>query len=150
MENAERKVNNSSKRQTGIITGIALILLSVIIAYFAFSQPRIADTQEANNSNYVSGQSVSQNNPTNEIAETPQTSRKDNTAFPEFSVQYPLNLNTCTAVELMTINGVGEARANAIIAYRDYLGGYSSVEQLKNISGIGDSIYASIEPYVTV
>ncbi len=50
----------------------------------------------------------------------------------------------------MAIDNVGETRANAIIAYREYLGGYTSVEQLKNISGIGDSVYALIEPYVTV
>ena len=50
----------------------------------------------------------------------------------------------------MTIDNIGEARAGAIIAYRDYLGGYTSVEQLKDISGIGDAVYASIEPYVTV
>ncbi|MDE7124673.1 MAG: helix-hairpin-helix domain-containing protein, partial [Eubacterium sp.] len=59
-------------------------------------------------------------------------------------------LNTCTAAELMTIDMIGQTRANAIIAYRDYLGGYTSVEQLRNISGIGDSVYAAIEPYVTV
>ncbi|MDE6413609.1 MAG: helix-hairpin-helix domain-containing protein, partial [Eubacterium sp.] len=35
-------------------------------------------------------------------------------------------------------------------AYREHLGGYTSVEQLKNISGIGDAVYASIAPYVTV
>ena len=50
----------------------------------------------------------------------------------------------------MTIDMIGQTRANAIIAYRDYLGGYTSVEQLRNISGIGESVYAAIEPYVTV
>ena len=50
----------------------------------------------------------------------------------------------------MTISGIGETRANAIIAYREYLGGYTDVEQLKDIYGIGDGIFAKIEPYVTV
>lgn len=150
MKNAEKKVNKSSKRQTGIITGIALILLSVVIAYFAVSQPRIADSSETTDGNSVTEQAVFPSVPTNENVISQQTGGEANTAFPETSVQYPLNLNTCTAAELMTINNVGETRANAIIAYRDYLGGYTSVEQLKNISGIGDSIFASIEPYVTV
>ena len=82
------------------------------------------------------------------IASTEATELR--TTEPVVTVQYPLNLNTCTAAELMTINGIGEARASAIIAYRDYLGGYTDVEQLKNISGIGDGIFAKIEPYVTV
>ena len=50
----------------------------------------------------------------------------------------------------MSIENVGESRANAIIEYRDYLGGYTSVEQLKDIKGIGDATFAKIEPYVTV
>lgn len=66
------------------------------------------------------------------------------------AVSYPINLNTCTAEELMSIENVGESRANAIIEYRDYLGGYTSVEQLKDIKGIGDATFAKIEPYVTV
>lgn len=72
------------------------------------------------------------------------------TTAPAVSVQYPLNLNTCTAAELMTIDGIGEVRAAAIIAYREYLGAYTDIEQLKNIEGIGDGIFAKIEPYVTV
>lgn len=66
------------------------------------------------------------------------------------AVSYPINLNTCTAEELMSIENVGESRANAIIEYRDYLGGYTSVEQLKDIKGIGDATFEKIEPYVTV
>lgn len=148
MEKADREVNNSNKRQTGIIIGIAMILLSVVIAYFAISMPRISYAPETTGGNSVTGQGQTQNAQTNPSAN--QSSGGANAYFPEASVQYPLNLNTCTAAELMTINNIGEARANAIIAYRDYLGGYTSVDQLKNISGIGDAIFASIEPYVTV
>ncbi len=50
----------------------------------------------------------------------------------------------------MQIDGIGETRANAILAYREHIGGYTSVEQIKNISGISDGIYNSIAPYLTV
>ena len=50
----------------------------------------------------------------------------------------------------MTIDGIGEVKANNIIEYRDYLGGYTSVEQIKNIKGIGDGVYEKISPYLTV
>ena len=50
----------------------------------------------------------------------------------------------------MQIDGIGEVRAAAIIAYRNELGGYTSVEQLKNIKGIGEATFAKIAPYVTV
>ena len=49
----------------------------------------------------------------------------------------------------MAIDGIGETRADSILAYREQLGGYTSVEQLKEISGIGDTLYAKIAPYVT-
>ena len=70
------------------------------------------------------------------------------TTVKEFT--YPINLNTATQEELLSINGIGEKRAAQILAYRDELGGYTSVEQIKNISGIGDAVYAQIAPYLTV
>ena len=66
------------------------------------------------------------------------------------NVEYPINLNSCSLEELTTIDGIGETRAQAILDYRDYLGGYTSVSQLKDIKGIGDATFAKIEPYVTV
>ena len=63
---------------------------------------------------------------------------------------FPINLNTATADELTRISGIGEKRAASIIAYRESIGGYTSVDQIKNIRGIGDATYAKIAPYLTV
>ena len=49
-----------------------------------------------------------------------------------------INLNTATAEELQTISGIGAKRAEDIIAYRESHGGFQSVDDLKNVSGIGD------------
>lgn len=151
----------SDKRQTDILVGIALLLISVVFAFVAFSQPRVSNdyTQEDDTSAVYSPVFSDEEEETQGetvISQTENTTVVANNIVAEtqekesISVQYPLNLNTCTAEELMTIDNIGEARAGGIIAYRDYLGGYTSVEQLKNISGIGDAVYASIEPYVTV
>ena len=59
-------------------------------------------------------------------------------------------MNTCTYDDLVSIDGIGDSRAQAILEYRDYLGGYTDVSQLKDIRGIGDATFAKIEPYVTV
>jgi competence protein ComEA len=61
-----------------------------------------------------------------------------------------INLNTATVTDLQTISGVGPKRAQDIIDYRDQHGGFKSVEELKDISGIGDKIFADIQPNVTV
>ena len=71
-------------------------------------------------------------------------------ATTELQVSYPLNLNTATLEELMTIDGLGEKRASAILEYRDYLGGYTEVSQIMEIQGIDSGIYAQIAGYLTV
>ena len=61
-----------------------------------------------------------------------------------------VNLNSATADELQTISGVGPKRAQDILAYRDEHGGFKKVTELKEVSGIGDKMFASISPHVTV
>ncbi|HEM5070384.1 TPA: helix-hairpin-helix domain-containing protein [Streptococcus suis] len=61
-----------------------------------------------------------------------------------------VNLNTATEADLQTISGIGAKRAADIIAYREANGGFKSVDDLNNVSGIGDKTLESIRPYVTV
>lgn len=56
-----------------------------------------------------------------------------------------LNINTATAAELCTLSGIGEAKAEAILAYREEIGRFGSIEQLKEVSGIGDSLFNQIK-----
>lgn len=62
-----------------------------------------------------------------------------------------VNINTANEQQLQTINGVGPSRARAIIEYRTTHGPFKSVEDLKNIRGIGRGVtYERIAPQVTV
>ena len=61
-----------------------------------------------------------------------------------------VNINTADAQELMTLSGIGEARAQAIIAYREEQGGFASPEQIMEVSGIGEGIYSRIEDQIAV
>ena len=61
-----------------------------------------------------------------------------------------INLNTATTEELQTISGIGAKRAQDIIDYRDANGGFSSVDDLKNVSGIGDKTLEKLKSEVTV
>lgn len=56
-----------------------------------------------------------------------------------------VNLNTATKEQLMTLPGIGESKANAIIQYRDEHGKFSSLEEIKNINGIKDGVYNQIK-----
>lgn len=56
-----------------------------------------------------------------------------------------VNLNTAGQEELTTLPGIGAAKAAAIIAYRQEHGGFSTPEELKNVSGIGDATYEKLK-----
>ncbi len=61
-----------------------------------------------------------------------------------------VNLNTASQTELETVTGIGPSTALKIIKYREENGKFKSVEELKNISGIGDSKYETIKEEVCV
>ena len=145
LQTETKKAIKSDKYQTRVLIGTALIILGVIFMIIALNQPKVSnDGVDSSVNSSVSDNAAGSSDKT---TVTESNSTTDKTAV---SVSFPINLNSCTAEDLMAIDNVGETRANAIIAYREYLGGYTSVEQLKNISGIGDSVYALIEHYVTV
>ena len=50
----------------------------------------------------------------------------------------------------MTLSWIGEARAQAISAYREEQGGFASPEQIMEVSGIGEGIYSRIEDQIAV
>lgn len=61
-----------------------------------------------------------------------------------------VNINTADISQLTTLSGIGETRAKAIIAYREENGDFKSKEDIKNVSGIGESTYSNIEKMITV
>ena len=60
-----------------------------------------------------------------------------------------VNINTATKDELMTISGIGEAKANAIISYREENGNFEKIDDIMNVSGIGQSLYDKIKENIT-
>lgn len=61
-----------------------------------------------------------------------------------------VNLNTGSKEQLMTLPGIGESKADAIIRYRSENGSFASVEDVMNISGIKDSTFEKIKDRITV
>lgn len=56
-----------------------------------------------------------------------------------------VNINTATEQELQMLSGIGAAKARAILAYRKAYGPFKSIDQLKNVSGIGDATFEAIK-----
>lgn len=61
-----------------------------------------------------------------------------------------INLNTATAEQLMTLPGIGEARAADILAYRAKIGQFTDIEELMNVSGIGEARFERVKDKITV
>ncbi|MDO4477869.1 MAG: helix-hairpin-helix domain-containing protein [Lachnospiraceae bacterium] len=61
-----------------------------------------------------------------------------------------VNINTAGRDELMTLSGIGEAKAEAIIAYREANGAFSTTEAITAVPGIGESIFNRLKDRITV
>ena len=61
-----------------------------------------------------------------------------------------VNINTADKDTLTRLPGIGQSKAAAIITYREENGLFSSKEDIKNVSGIGDATYANIEDLITI
>lgn len=61
-----------------------------------------------------------------------------------------ININTAGVKELTTLKGVGESRANAIIAFREEHGSFENPEDIMQIAGIKEGIYAKIKDQIKV
>ena len=68
----------------------------------------------------------------------------------EVLVDKSVNLNTATLEELDLLPGVGPAIAQRIIDYREQNSGFYDIEEIMEVSGIGEKTFAKLEPYITV
>ncbi len=61
-----------------------------------------------------------------------------------------ININTAGVQELITLDGIGEVKAKAIVAYREQYGAFENIEQVLDVKGIGEATFAKIKDQITV
>lgn len=61
-----------------------------------------------------------------------------------------VNINTATEDKLKTLTGIGESKAKSIIEYREQNGGFKNIEEIKNVTGIGEKMFDKIKESITV
>lgn len=61
-----------------------------------------------------------------------------------------IDINTASSTELDKLPGIGAVRAADIITYREANGGFKTIEEIKNIKGIGDKSFESLKDLITV
>lgn len=125
LSNASTENLNLSKR---------LVDEMVIVVY---TKEEIAKYKESQEGLSGDGQIKEEIDKNDDEIKTPTTSNK-------------VSLNTGTLEELETLPGIGEAKAKSIIAYREKCGAFKKIEDIKNISGIGDAVYDKLKAYITI
>ena len=88
--------------------------------------------------------------PTSGSASMPASGDASNRETGSYGATGKLNINTATAEELETLPGIGERKAAAIVEHRGANGPFERVEDLVEVSGIGEGILASIRDLVVV
>lgn len=61
-----------------------------------------------------------------------------------------ISLNSATKEQLMTLSGIGEAKADLILSYREKNGGFKDITELMNISGIGNATFEKLKDLITI
>lgn len=93
---------------------------------------------------------VSVSVPTAMLSAPAQTDPAEKATQPTQSISFPLNVNSASAEELQSLPGIGPVLARRIVAYREENGGFSRVEELMQVEGIGEKRIEEILEYITI
>lgn len=144
------KDNNDKKFSTErLLISVAIVLCAAIIGYNMLYKPDVQVIEITNytqESEYIVYQSQS------EEEQQPQQEAKDEnvqSVIEQITGQI-VNINTASKEELETLDGIGPTIAQRIIDYREAIGGFTSVEQLLDVSGIGEVKFNAIKDFVTI
>lgn len=138
IKNKEEKVQQVCVNETIYIDTCKDKEASIIVS----GQPD-NDVEKNGNDKFISNEEGIQNN-VGDVA-----NNQNNTENSEIKSEL-ISLNNATKEQLMTLTGIGESKAVKIIAYRDQNGGFKTIDELKNVSGIGDAIFEKIKEYITI
>lgn len=79
-----------------------------------------------------------------------ETEYSESDASSQAEQAHKININTADREELMTLSGIGEAKADAVIAYREEHGSFQNIDEIMNVSGIGENLFEKIKEKICV
>lgn len=113
--------------------------------------PNQNDLKNNENFEYITMSSGDEKNDANINNSASNTSSEKSSSNKESAFKISVvNINTATQTELETLPGIGPSLALKIINYRKENGKFSSIEDIKNVSGIGDAKFENIKNYIRV
>ena len=96
------------------------------------------------NNNDVVNYQETNNNTKEETSDNESNNKEDS------NINNQVSINTGSLQELETLSGVGESKAKAIIKYREENGLFNALEDIMNVSGIGNSLFEKIKDFITL
>ena len=133
-DNADTSVLNLSKKVTDEM--VIIIYSYDEVANFALTKEKEKQEQEA---------CLNYSEITNDAC-----IKDESEIVSDSTISLKISLNTATIEELMTLPGIGEAKAKAIISYREEVGAFQNIEELKEVDGIGDTLFDQIKENITI
>lgn len=110
--------------------------------------PNNAEQEEKENKNSTSTQSVETSKMSDYI--TTSSEKQNEQKFYNSVKDIKVNINTATQTELETLPGIGPSTALKIINYRKEKGNFTSIEDIKDVSGIGDAKFEGIKDFIVI
>ena len=121
--------NNPEKLTIRILISTAVAMAAMILCYNAVFVPKMPPISVS-----VSGETI----------------KSPSDSYEKIQVE-KININTADEETLSeNLTGIGPASAERIISYRNHYGGFQTIEELKNVKGIGDKIFEKIKDNITV
>lgn len=87
---------------------------------------------------------------TKKLPEEEKSSEEETSKETELSLDSRVDLNTATVEELVTLKGIGESRAKAIVEYRMQQGPFTCIEDLMQVTGIKEGVFSKIKDQIVV
>jgi len=131
----KQRFSVSEKVLVGVIVALSVILVIQRVSANSFMS-RLKDVEIKTSET----ETASETETTETITET-ETKNEDTKL---------ININTASASELCELQGIGEKKAQAIIDYRNENGGFVTIEEIMNVSGIGEKTFQNIKDKITV
>lgn len=121
---------------------IVVCVVSVAISAVNYFRPH----EKSSASEYIVFYETSDNAANEHVSSSNRNKQIENTEDTEGKV----SINKSTKEQLMSLPGIGETKANAIIKYRESYGGFVSIDELTEVNGIGESTLAKLKDLITL
>jgi competence protein comEA helix-hairpin-helix repeat region len=149
-DSAKTTINNEILSQKASATSAVNSKVSSVKENVSAMKTAGTEKVTAAQANVTEKASVAKAQATEKVTTTKATAaQKAENAATKVKASSKVNINKADEKTLQSLSGIGEAKAKAIVEYRNKVGKIKSAEELSKISGIGDATVEKIAPYLT-